>query len=211
MKQLTLAVGVLGLSLYMWVACTNTPAPSNTVTAAAPAPIDLGIFEQQNSHVAPFQYDTLTQAFHLARSNDDALRFVSRRSEQDFIMDVQLPKQSLVGSTFGILLATDAAGEYPIAALQVVDGKLVFAPSTRANSSNVLEVQADYIRMEYINGQAAAYYTIGEDKIRPIAIQQMDDEAAIYIGIFARNTAQDLSFEDIEFSHPEIEPPLSEK
>lgn len=207
MKQLTSAVGLF--LLLVQLACTSdTPT---TQVLKSPAPPDLGIFEQQNEISAAFRYDTLTDFYHLAASEQDALRFISKSTNEDFIFDLKLPRQELLGSTFGILLAMDKEGESPIAALQVVDGKLVFAPTTRINTNNALAVQADYIRLEYINGQAAAYYTIKDNEMRPIAIQQMDDEGSLFVGVFARKTKQDVSFESIEFSYPEIEPALSGK
>ncbi len=209
MKQLTSAVGLCLLLLQL--ACVSDTSNTTSQVLKSPAPLNLGIFEEQNENNTPFRYDTLTQSYHIAASNQEELRFISKESKEDFIFDLKLPQQELSGSIFGILLAMDRAGETPIAALQVVDGKLVFAPNTRINTSNALAVQADYIRLEYINGQAAAYYTIKDNTMRPIAIQQMDDESSLFVGIFARKTGQDLSFESIEFSHPEIEPALSEK
>lgn len=207
MKQLTYLVGLTLLLLHL--AC-HSEISENKLQTECSLPPSLGIFEQQNISTAPFRYDTLSHSFHLVASSDDALRFISKASTEDFILDIKIPTQSSSTSRFGLLLATDKAGEAPIAALQVMDGKLLFAPNTQSTTGNTIGVEADYIRLEYINGQAAAYYTIADD-MRPIAIQQMDGEQTVYAGIFARSTAQDLIFESTTFSYPEIELPLSKK
>lgn len=206
MRQFTRIVGLLFLLIQF--ACTPKKASEGSPQISASTPLNLGIFEYQNTERSAFQYDTLTGNYYLPSSTDGGLRFISIPIQSDFILETKMPNTSPSESTFGLLLSSDQAGDYPVAALQVVDGKLLFSPDTRIGGTNALALKADYIRLEYINQQAAAYYIIDED-IRPIAIQQMEDEAQLFVGLFARSTSSDLTFESVELSYPDISPALS--
>lgn len=205
MRQSTMIAGMLFL-LFQLACTTDQGQKQREIFCSYPesSPLhshNLGVFDQQYAYGSPFRARANTKAYVLERSRRNYLRFISKEIKEDFILDVEMPKTTLEASTFGILLARDIEGEQLVAALQVIDGKLVFSPDMRAGNSNALDVKADFIRLAYINQEVAAYYTLGDD-IRPIAIQQMDEETPLFVGLFAHATASRLVFGKVDLQFP---------
>ncbi len=134
-----------------------------------------------------------------AINNDAALRFLSTAIKGDFLLDVMLlPTVQDIG-TYGLLIANDKEGASPIAAIQVQNGKVAYAPAMQ-NLGNGMDVKTRYLRLERKEKVLTAYYAENNGSFKPIARQQISATDTIYGGIFAKATSQSLHFSNLRLS-----------
>lgn len=145
-----------------------------------------------------FLWDEPTQTFNLPASEDNALRFLNTPIKGDFLLDVMLPNATDAG-TYGLLIANDNAGMAPIAAIQVQDSEVAYAPAMQ-NMGNGMKAQAKYLRLERKGEVLTAYYALAGEDFKPVARQQINVTDMIYGGLFAKETSQLLSFANLRLS-----------
>ncbi len=147
-----------------------------------------------------FQWQNEEQNYHILPSSSEDLQFLSTNISNDFMLDVMLPQTQDKG-TYGLLIAKDSLGNTPIAAIQMHNGQVVFAPAMQTNLGNTLNVEAAYFRLERIGDILTAYYARAHEPFRPIARQRIDSSSTVYGGLFVKTNDVPLTFNNLRITH----------
>ncbi len=154
----------------------------------------------QSSVDVGFQWQNQEQNYQIAPNSSEDLQFLCTSISHDFMLDVMLPETQNKG-TCGLLLAKDSLGTIPIAAMQMQNGQVVFAPAMQTNLGNTLNVKAAYFRLERIGDMLTAYYARMHEPFRPIARQRIDSSSTVYGGIFVKTNDAPLTFNNLRITH----------